>query len=218
MKQYTTEFAAKFKKTYAFKMGGSQTIELPNGQQFTFDDKEYYSGRGAKYNSSIKHDVKGLIKVTRKELSAVLKEERERKKHIKAMKAERETATQRYADNAAAGVYGISVKEYGTFIELSEDERRGRYFDAERLAKTLNISVQDAELLKSEGKTYVFAKKLDGSETLELYHSSLCCNYLSIVINEAKPERMAEFNHNEWASAPYAGLLGQTENQNHFVC
>jgi len=83
MKNYTTEFAAKFKQNYAYKMGGSQTIQLPNGQQFEFNDKEYYGGRGGKYNTGIKHDNKGLIVITRKQLSAVLKAERERKARIK---------------------------------------------------------------------------------------------------------------------------------------
>jgi len=218
MKQYTAELAAKFKKSYAYKMGGSQTIELPNGQQFAFNDKEYYSGRGAKYNASISHDNKGIIKVSRKEFSAVLKAEREMKAAMKERGAERKAAAKRYADNAAAGIYGVSVKDYGTFIELSENESRGKYFDAERLAKTLNISVEDAELLKSHGKTYVFAKKLDGTGTIELYHNSLSCNDLNISISEAQPEKLAEFNHDEWAAAPYAELVGMTENKNHFVC
>lgn len=218
MKNYTKEFAAQFKQSYIYKMGGTQTIELPNGQQFEYDDREYYSGRGSKYNGSIRHDIKGLIKVSRKELSAALKATRERKARIKQMESERAAAEKKYADNKAAGVYGLRVEDWGTFVELSEEERRFKYFSHERLAKTLNISVQDAALLDSPGKTYVFARKLDGTGVLELYHPSLDCNYLSISVIEASPERIAKFNHDEWASAPYAGLLGQTEHKNHFVC
>ena len=217
MKNYTAEFAAKFKRNYAYTMGGSQTIELPNGQKFEFNDRQFYSGRGSKYNNSVKHDNKGIIKITRKELSAVLKSEREVKARLKAITAERKETAKRYADNKEAGIYGISVEKYGNYIELSEAESEGQYFDAPRLAKTLGISLKDAELLKSYGKTYVFAKTNTG-EVIELYHSSLSCNSLSISISKPNAERIAEFNHDEWASAPYAEILGQSKNENHFVC
>jgi len=34
----------------------------------------------------------------------------------------------------------------------------------------------------------------------------------------ASPERIAKFKHEDWVNAPYAHLVGQTENKNHFVC
>lgn len=218
MKNYTENFAKNFKQTYTAKMGGSQTIQLPNGQQFEFNDKQYYNGRGGKYNSSIRHDNKGLIKISRKEFSAILKSERERNIRIKEMIADRKSAAKRYADNAAAGVYGLKVTEHYMYVELSEFEQESKQYDCAKLAKTLHIFIEDARLLKSNGKTYVFAKKIDGSGTLELFHPSLSCNNLNISVSEISKERIAEFNQSEWASAPYAAMLGQTNNANHFVC
>jgi antirestriction protein len=217
MKQFTQEFAKRFKRSYAYKMGGTQTIVLPNGQEFQFNDREYYSGRGSKYNNSVKHDALGRIEVTKKQVAEARKEDRERAKRMKELEAERKAKAQRIEAAKSAGVYNIEKKEYGTFVELSDEESTGRYFDTERLARTLNISVADAELLKSEGKTYVFAKTAHG-KILELYHSTLSCNYLSISVEEVSEERLKEFNHDEWANAPFAGLLGQTESRNHFVC
>ena len=74
-------------------------------------------------------------------------------------------------------------------------------------------------LLNSEGKTYVFARTYTG-KVLELYHPSLGCNDLSISFNDATPERIAEFesSRSEWQNAPYAGLVGQTDANNHYVC
>ncbi len=217
MKQITETFARKFKRAYSYKMGGQQTIVFPNGQEFTFDDREYYSGRGSKYNSSVKHHNLGRIEITTKELREAKKEVRENANRIKEMEAERQSQTKRIEEAKAAGIYSISKKEYGTFVELSEVESCGKFFEAERLARTLDISVADAELLNSEGKTYVFARTATG-KLLQLYHSSLSCNNLSISIEEVTEERLKEFNHDEWASAPYATLVGQTSKKNHFVC
>ncbi len=131
--------------------------------------------------------------------------------------AKQKATNERIAAAAKAGVYSIKKEEYGTFVELSDEEIYGRYFDAKRLSTTLDISIEDAEMLNSKGKTYVFAKTEAGS-TIELYHADLSCNYLSISISEASPERVAEFEPKDWQSAPYAHLVGQTSAANHFVC
>jgi hypothetical protein len=91
-------------------------------------------------------------------------------------------------------------------------------FNFEKLAKTLKISIKDAELLQSEGKTYVFAQSEDGN-VYELYHGCLFDGKIETVyVGIATPERIAEFKPSQWQSAPYAGLVGQTSNNNHFVC
>lgn len=114
-------------------------------------------------------------------------------------------------------VYSITKKEWGTFIDLSERERKGCYYDPAKLARTLGISIKDAELLNSHGKTYVFAETAAG-KTMQLYHPSLSCNDLSISFSFPSPERIAEFKHQNWMDAPFAHLVGQTDNLNHFVC
>jgi trehalose utilization protein len=215
--EFTIDFAKRFKKNYSYKMGGKQTIVMPNGDRFDFDDREYYSGTGSKYNSSIKHDDLGDILVTSKELKEVKKQEKDRAKAIQVRVKEAKEKAKRIAIAKRAEIYNIEKKEYGTFIELSDEEVYGRYFDVARLSKTLKISIQDADLLNSQGKTYVFAKSEDGN-VYELYHSSLDCNYLSISVEVTTHERIAEFSPIEWQSAPYASLVGQTTKSNHFVC
>lgn len=207
-----------FKQSYTFKMGGTQTVLLPNGKAKHFDDREFYSGRGVKYNSNINHDSLGVIKVSKKEYSAFLSQlkERENQKALRLKEiAEKEA---RLLDAKKKGIYTYTEEEHGNYIELSTQEQEERRFDAERLAKTLDICVADAELLNSQGKTYVFAQQISTGKMLELYHPSLSCNRLSIYFGEASEERVASFNHGEWSSAPFAHLLGQTVNSNHFVC
>lgn len=198
-------------------MGGSQTIVMPNGQRFDFNDKEYYSGRRSKYNSSIRHDLIGDVIVSKKEVAAALKIERERAKMIAQRAKEAKAKDKRILEAKNNGVYSLLKAEYGTFIELSDEEERSRHFDAKRLAATLKIAVADAELLNSEGKTYVFASSEDGC-VYELYHADLSVNYLSIHVSRATTERILEFKPSEWQSAPYADRVGQTHNSNHLVC
>lgn len=211
-----------FKKSYAYKMGGTQTVILPNGKSHTFDEREYYSGRGAKYNSSIKHDALGEVKVSRKDYSAFIKMMKEREANRKAWAIEAEATSARIEEAKTKGIYTIKQATHGEgkYIELSEKESEGRYFDADRLAATLDISVEDAELLNSRGKTYVFAKQLSTGKKIELYHPSLSCNSLSIWFDYASDEKVKEFEseRENWTNAPYAHIVGQTDNANHFVC
>ena len=220
MKKHITEQQARtFKRSYSYKMGGKQTLIFPNGQRFDFDDREYYSGRGAKYNSGIRHDNLGEIIITDNELRDFFKQERERAARIRQIEADEKKRIAKYNEAMEKGLYAIEQKEWGTFVLLSDDERQGRFFDAERLARTLDISVEDARLLKSKGKTYVYARTSTG-QIIELYHSSLDCNHLSISVDynaEKRFEEMTE-NRDSWENAPFAQLVGQTPNQNHFVC
>lgn len=217
--QITQQFAEKFKRTYAYKMGGTQTLVFPNGQEFTFNDKEYYSGRGAKYNSSIRYDLIGIVIISKKELAAKLKIEKERAKRIKENQKIEKESIARYAENLATGIYGIAKKEYGTFIELSQQEIEGKFFDEKRLAKTLDISVRDASLLNSNGKTYVFAKQISTGKIIELYHSSLAVNNLCISFSEISENEYKDFVE-QWGEKweKYSHLIGQTDNAGHFVC
>jgi hypothetical protein len=210
----TEELAVSFKQSYSVKMGGTQTIEFPNGASFFFDDKEFYSGRGAKYNNSIRHENLGTILVTRDQLKQYVIRFNElaeiRKENAKAKKA----LDLRIKTAKKEGIY--SINENG-FVEISDNEFEGKTFDAARLAKTLKISIKDAQLLHSEGKTYVFAKSEDGN-IYKLYHSALSCNGLSIHVEIATAEIISEFVPAEWQNARYAHLVGQTKNNNHFVC
>lgn len=202
-----------FKRDYAYKMGGTQIVILPNGKSKFFDDREYYTGAGAKYNRSIKHDDIGEVCVSGKDYSLFLKELKEMEMRWEKQALERSEKETRIKEALKMGKYSI----VNNYVELSEEESSSRRFNPILLANTLGISVQDASLLNSEGKTYVFAKSTDGN-IYQLYHPSLDCNDLSIHVEVATPERIAEFDHAEWFSAPYALEVGMTENNNHFVC
>lgn len=219
-KQHVSEsFARKFKMGYAYKMGGTQTVVMPNGQSFYFDDREYYSGRGSKYNKSINHDLLGIVSVSKKDFNIELQHEKEMRKYQKERVNVEIEKRKKYFELNEKGIYGIS-KNDGTlsFIDLSDEESNSKTYNAEKLAKTLDISVHDASLLRSGGKTYVFAKQISTGKIIELYHSSLDCNPLNISFDFPDQKEIDSFNHDEWASAPYAGLVGMTENKNHFVC
>jgi hypothetical protein len=206
-----------FKKTYSNKMGGSQTVVLPNGKSQYFDNCEFYSGRGSKYNSSIKHDHFGEVRVTRKEYSIFLKQLKAHEEAIEKMNQQLAEKEDRIDKAKSNGIYLLNVTEHGTYVELSDRETTNQCFDPKRLAKTLKISVSDAFLLNSSGKTYVFAKSVDG-KIYELFHPALSCNDLSISVSLPSKDRLKEFHWDEWSGAPYSELLGQTNNKNHFIC
>lgn len=210
----TEELSINFKQSYTAKMGGTQTIVFPSGESFYFDDKEYYSGRGAKYNSSINHNLIGDVIVSKSELKEYVTKLNERAARIIQFKKNAKAKDLRIKEANKNNVYGISENGY---VEMTEDEHHYQRFDAEKLANTLKISVEDALLLNSKGKTYVFAKSEDGN-TYQLYHPSLDCNDLSIHVEVATKEMMNGFKSEEWQNALYADLVGQTNNNNHFVC
>lgn len=203
-----------FKQSYKYKMGGTQTVVLPNGKSKYFDDREYYAGRGSKYNNSIKHDNIGDVLVSKKQYSEFLKKLKETQIRIKEQKALKEARIKAYQEAKENGLYII---ENG-YVQLLEEEQEGCSFDSLRLANTLKISIEDANLLNSEGKTYVFAKSNNGKIYM-LYHASLSCNPLNIHIDEVTEEYVAEFKKS-WGdkNAPYAEILGQSEQEGHFVC
>ena len=117
--QLTESAFSFFKKSYAAKMGGTQTVVLPNGKSKSFDDRNYYSGRGAKYNNSINHSILGEVKVSKKEYSEFLKFMKERENVAKARllaQKEKEARVQKAKEN---GIYSIEASHSGGFyVEL----------------------------------------------------------------------------------------------------
>ena len=206
-------------RPYCYAMGGTKTLNINNKQVLFLDQKNIYRGRASKFNKSIRYDDQ-IYNITLNQLEQYKKEigkkkYEEQKQNIKINK-EFKQKQKRIFEADKKGVYSI----YNNIIELSESERVFNTFNPSKLAKTLNISISDAELLKSSGKTYVFAQKLDNSEIIELYHADLNNNPLYIHVSKPTDDRVSEFkaNHANWFNAPYSQLLGQTENKNHFVC
>lgn len=58
-----------FKKSYSKTMGGTQTVVLEGIGNFYFDDREYYQGRGRKYNSINIHENLGDVIITKKDFN-----------------------------------------------------------------------------------------------------------------------------------------------------
>lgn len=210
-----------FKARYTLKMGGTQTVILPNGKSKYFDDRKYYSGKGEKYNNPQMHHIIGEVKISRKDYSNFLKKLKETEIDLANYRKGIEEKKERIIEAKAKGLYSLKkFEDWEDFnVELSPEEEQQKTFDPERLAKTLDISVKDALLLRSPGKTYVFAKQSDGN-IIKLYHPSLSCNDLNICVNMNGKKQFSEFTKRRatWTSAPYAGLVGQTKNNNHFVC
>lgn len=213
--------------SYDYKMGGVTNITITKSGETIhveqYDEREYYQGRGSKYNSSIKHDLKEVT-LSCNELTKRWREAKayfkNREEAIKERELIQESKSLRVKDAKNKGVYtfeGFTNSDEGAYLELSDSEIHNREFDAKRLSETLNIQIEDVELLKSNGKTYVFATSFCG-ETYRLYHPNLEVNNLSIHVQKVDSKEVEKFDHKEWSSAPYAKELGQTENQNHFVC
>ena len=204
---------------YFYKMGGTKTLIVDNKQVLFLEQKDIYRGRGNKYNTSIRYDEQ-TYNITSEQLEEykklIGKKKYEEQKRLVLINKEFKQKQKRIFEADKKGVYSI----YNNIIELSESEQEFNTFNPSKLAETLNINISDALLLKSSGKTYVFAKKLDNSEIIELYHADLSCNPLNIHVSKPTEERIKEFkeNHSTWLNAPYSHLLGQTENKNHFVC
>lgn len=206
-------------KPYCYAMGGTKKLIIDKKQVLFFDQKDIYRGRGSKYNTSIRYDEQ-VYDITLYQLEEYKKEIGKKKykeqKRLFLINKEFKQKQKRIFEADKMGIYSI----YSNIIELNENESIKKTFNPSKLAKTLNISISDAELLKSSGKTYVFAQKLDSIEVIELYHADLSCNQLNIHVSKPTDKRVSEFkaNHANWVNAPYSYLLGQTENKNHFVC
>ena len=206
-------------KPYRHAMGGTKTLIVDNKQVLFLDQKDIYRGRASKYNTSIRYDEQ-IYNITSEQLEEYKKiigrKKYEEQKNISLINKEFKQKQKRIFEADKKGVYSI----YNNIIELSEREQEFNTFNPSKLSKTLNISISDAELLKSSGKTYVFAQKLDSSEIIELYHADINNNPLYIHVSKPTDARVSEFkaNHAKYLNAPYSQLIGQTDNKNHFVC
>jgi hypothetical protein len=118
------------------------------------------------------------------------------------------------------GVYPVAIDSWALHIALPTNECRGRYFDANKLANTLMLQPEEVELLKSEGKTYLFKTNALGYR-IQLFHADLSCNDLHIAVifeNIEEKEKKFKENKDKWLNAPYARKLGQSDDPDHYVC
>lgn len=203
---YTENAAIYFKKSYSKKMGGTQTITFEDDflTKIELNDKEYYSGRGAKYNSASmhehidvfvsKHEFEYLVSDRAKMLFERQKEQLNTKKMLANFCKEFDLTTNNYLS--------ISTSGY-VYFEKSKKSQ---------IEKELKVDLTD--FFNASGKTYFFADSRIG--LLQFYHNHNQ-SYSFEFVNEDK--RQEFLNEREsWVNAPYADLVGQSENINLYVC
>lgn len=170
-----------FKRGYDKRMGGTQTVILEGIGNFFFDDREYYSGRGKKYNNDRMHQHIGDVYVSKEEIENLASSLAKSAWEMQKDSQER--------DKKARAAY----KEAAEIV--------GR----ERLEEALNI------IRQIKDKSYYFI-----NNNVELYHGYNSNNIMISIIDE---NRRKEFVWEEWASAPYALMMGMTPtDKNLFVC
>lgn len=186
------EIAEAFKKCYSKTMRGTQRVTFHNGDFYDFDDRKYYQGRGKKYNNGNIHEHIE-VNVTVSELRAY----KNREKVFLRREAE-----QRIYD--LKDIYEIGIDNY---VRLNECDKDCNSFNVEKLAKTMSMDVKDLELLKSQGKTYLFVK--DNYNQLYLFfHPHLSINTISIYVKKVTEEYYNDFV-DKW---------GYNDSLTHFVC
>lgn len=90
LKQFKSEVTAgevlnNIARSYNAKMGGTRELIVNGEQLIKQDDREYYSGRGARYNSNINHDIQ-VYNLTQKEYDAEVAKVAQRKYDIQKHK------------------------------------------------------------------------------------------------------------------------------------
>jgi len=156
--------------SFAYKMGGVRKLVVDGQIIFTQDLREYYTGRGSKYNSSIKHDNQ-IYNFTSKEFNAIKKElaqkEIERQKRVKA------NLKQKKIDQKFQNKNGFILCKRENGEVCAYDFNFNLKINVDLLAKELNVDVDSVlEFLESkdwEGKVYLKTKT-----DLTLYRPALC--------------------------------------------
>ncbi len=167
------------------------------------DERKYYEGRGAKYNKASMHENVNTF-VTKNEFNMYVKKVAKRHfEHQKTLIKERKDIRE------LCKKFNLNPKHY---IYSTID---GLFFTAEKkeiIETELNINL--TEFFAATGKTYFFVETRIG--ILQFYHN----NRQSYSFHLSSIEERSKFyqNREDWVTAPYAHLLGQTNNINLFVC
>ena len=203
---YTENAATYFAVSFTKKMGGTQIISFENDflPVVKIDKREYYTGRGSKYNNISMHEHIDVF-VSKKDFNDRVNN---RASSIFEQQKENAATNKRMPDFCKK--YGLKKSNYSGF-----SEPMGLFFTLETknlIEKELNVDLSD--FFASTGKTYYFTESKIG--LLEFYHN----HKQSFSFNFATPEQVEGFdkNRNKWVSAPFAEILGQNDNPNLFVC
>ena len=205
-KFYTENAGTYFSKSFNKKMGGTQTITFEDNfiEPIEIDKREYYTGRGAKYNSDSMHEHINVF---------VSKKDFEMKVNLRAIEIFSYEKTQSEAKtvlNNFCKEKGLNVKNYSAFYNNTAFFEREKRTEIE---KELNVNLDD--FFSAVGKTYFFAETKIG--LLMFYHNHHQSYSFDMVSEEKRQEFLNE--RENWINAPYAEEVGnKAENLNLYVC
>ena len=205
-RQFFTERAADFfSKSFSKKMGGTQKITFEDDflPAIELDEREFYAGRGGKYNSTSMHEHINVF---------VTKSEFEEKVNIRAkMFFERQKEDKNKANELIKFCYSFSLNSK-LFSGISENFLFFEKSKKSEIEKELNIDL--SEFFATSGKTYFFAESNIG--LLMFYHN----HHQSYGFEKVSEEKRQEFLNERkgWVNAPFAKEVGQTDNKYLFVC
>ena len=205
-RQFFTERAADFfSKSFSKKMGGTQKITFEDDflPAIELDEREFYAGRGGKYNSTSMHEHINVF---------VTKSEFEEKVNIRAkMFFERQKEDKNKSNELIkfCASFGLNSK---LFSSVSENYLFFEKSKKSEIEKELNIDL--SEFFATSGKTYFFAESNIG--LLMFYHN----HHQSYGFEKVSEEKRQEFLNERkgWVNAPFAKEVGQTDNKYLFVC
>lgn len=117
-----------FKQSYNKRMGGTQTVVLEGIGSFYFDDRDYYQGRGRKYNAVNIHDNIGDVFISKKDFDEKVLL---RAKSIYQMQKARllEARNYRKSYNEAAAIIGKDRLDEGLSLVKSISSKTYLFID-----------------------------------------------------------------------------------------
>lgn len=138
-----------FKHSYSKRMGGTQTVVIEGLGEYYFDDRDYYSGRGKKYNNDFIHEHLGNIQVTKAEFDERVQT---RAKSLYNMQKSRIQAAREYRKsyNQAAEKIGRERLDEGLELVKSFTDKTYLFIDNVMLYKAYKSEHVPIEIVSDE--------------------------------------------------------------------
>lgn len=184
---YTEKAADYFSKSFTKKMGGTQRITFEDNflPIIELDKREYYTGRGAKYNTNSMHEHVDVF-VAKKDFEGKVNVRAHNIfDRLKAEKAEKQALTNFCNENS------LNVKNYDgisdKFVFFKSDKKN-------EIEKELNVDL--SEFFGTGYKTYFYAESKIG--LIRFYHN----HHQSYGFEKTTDEERQKF-HADWFSVGY---------------
>ena len=147
--KFYSENVCLFKVPYSKKMGGTQTIQIPHlNIEASFNDKEFYNGRGAKYNNDNMHDNKGVIIISEEIFNEKVDN---RAKMQFDWQKEKIASKKEQKQNLTAFLNGEKLSQNGLYLNGCWGSKKIN-IDIEKYFENYNL------FLRSDGKKYLISK------------------------------------------------------------